>query len=165
MSHNLALIIALAAPVVVFTVLRINAALVFLSLCLGAILVQYVAGEANSLITLFSDQAGTMSASSIQLALLFTPALITCILTVFSIHGRLKILLNVLPALAASTLAVLLAVPLLPYGLQFALQEQAVWERLTQAQALIVSLGASVSLIFLWTQRRNFKHHDKRRKR
>jgi hypothetical protein len=164
MSHNLALIIALAAPVVVLTVLRINAALVFLSLCLGTVLVTYVAGEANSLVTLFSEQAGTVSSSSIQLALLFAPALVTCIVTIFSIHGQLKILFNILPALAASSLALLVAVPLLPFGLRYELEQQAVWEQLTQAQALIVSSGALVSLVFLWTQRRAFKHHDKRRK-
>lgn len=164
MSDNLALIIAMAAPTIVLVGLRINAALVFLSLCLGAVLVQYVAGEANSLITLFSEGAGTLSASSMQLALLYAPALVTCIVTVFSMHGKLKVPLNVLPAAGACALAVLLTVPLLPSGLRFSLEEQEVWRILTQAQALIVGMGAVVSLAFLWTQRRSFKHHDKRRR-
>lgn len=163
MSHNVALLIALAAPVFVMTVLRINAALVFLSLCLGAVLVEYVAGEANSLVTLFSGQTGTLSTSSIQLALLFVPALVTCVVTIFGMHGKLKVPLNALPALGASALAVLLTVPLLPFGLRFALEEQAVWEHLVRAQALIVGAAALVSLVFLWTQRRSLKHHDKRR--
>ncbi len=164
MSHNLALIIALAAPVLVLTLLRINAALVFLSLCLGAVLVEYVAGEANSLITLFSEQAGTVSASSMQLVLLLAPAIVTCVVTVFSVHGKLKTLLNILPAFAASALCLLLVVPLLPNGLRFELEMQAVWNHLVKAQALIVGMGAIVSLVFLWMQRGSFKHHDKRRK-
>lgn len=163
MSHNLALIIALAAPVFVMTVLRVNAALVFLSLCLGAVLVEYVAGEANSLVTLFSEQAGSASASSIQLALLFAPTIVTLVVTIFSMHGKLKVPLNILPALGASALAILLTVPLLPFGLRFALEEQAIWEHLVKAQALVVGAGAVVSLAFLWTQRRSLKHHDKRR--
>src|SRR5688572_15312779 len=114
MSDNLALIIAMAAPTIVLVLLRINAALVFLSLCLGAVLVQYVAGEANSLITLFSKEAGTVSASSMQLVLLLAPAIITCVVTVFSVQGTLKTLLNILPALAASALGMLLVIPLLP---------------------------------------------------
>lgn len=164
MSHNLALIIALAAPVVLFTVLRINAALVFLSLCLGAVLVEYVAGEANSLITLFSEQAGTVSASTMQLTLLLAPAIVTCVVTVLSLHGRLKVLLNILPALAASSLALLLVVPLLPTGLRFELETQEVWRHLVKAQALVVGVGALASLFFLWMQRGSFKQHDKRRK-
>lgn len=164
MSYNLVLIIALAAPVLVFTVLRINAALVFLSLCLGAVLVEYVAGEANSLITLFSEQAGTVSASTMQLALLLAPAVVTSVVTIFSLRGKMKILLNILPALAASSLALLLVVPLLPTGLRFELEMQEVWRQLIKAQALIVGVGALASLVFLWLQRGSFKHHDKRRK-
>ncbi|HEU5187712.1 MAG TPA: hypothetical protein VFT87_04390 [Candidatus Saccharimonadales bacterium] len=164
MSHNLALIIALAAPIVVFTVLRINAALVFLSLCLGAVLVQYVAGEANSLITLFSEQAGTVSASSIQITLLLAPAVVTSVVTVLSLHGKIKVLLNLLPAITASALALLLVVPLLPNGLRFELETQEVWRHLVKAQALIVGVGALASLVLLWLQRGSLKHHDKRRK-
>ncbi|MGH7157994.1 MAG: hypothetical protein ACREGD_02870 [Candidatus Saccharimonadales bacterium] len=164
MSHDLALIIALAAPVVVLTVLRVNAALVFLSLCLGAVLVEYVAGEANSLITLFSEQAGSVSASTMQLVLLLTPAIVTCIVTIFSLHGKTKMLLNVLPAVAAGSLALLLVVPLLPTGLRFELESQEVWRHLVKAQALVVGVGALASLNFLWLQRGSFKHHDKRRK-
>lgn len=164
MSHNLALLIALALPVVAFALFRVNAALVFLSLCLGTVLVQYVAGEANSLISLFSEQAGSVSASTIQLALLFAPAGVTCVVTIFSVHGKMKGLYNMLPAVATSAFAILLVVPLLPFGLRFALEEQTIWRTMTQAQAFIVGAGALVSLAFLWTQRRSFKHHDRRSK-
>lgn len=164
MPNDLALIVSLLAPALVLALLRINAALVFLSLCLGAVLVQYVAGEANSLITLFSKQAGTLSASSMQIVLLLAPAIVTSVVTVFSVHGKLKILLNILPALAASALAVLLVVPLLPTGLRFELEAEQTWRILVKSQALIVGMGALVSLAFLWMQRGSFKHRDKRRK-
>lgn len=164
MPNDLALIVSLLAPALVMALLRINAALVFLSLCLGAVLVQYVAGEANSLITLFSKEAGTVSASTMQIILLLAPAVVTCVVTVFSVHGKLKILLNAVPALAASALAVLLVVPLLPNGVRFELETEQVWWMLVKSQALIVGMGAIVSLAFLWMQRGSFKHHDKRRK-
>lgn len=164
MPDNFALIIALAAPVIVFTVLRINAALVFLSLCLGAVLVEYVAGEANSLITLFSKEAGTVSASTMQVTLLLAPAVVTSVVTVFSLHGKAKILINLFPAVAASALAVLLVVPLLPNGIRYDVETQEVWKHLVKAQALVVGVGALASLVFLWMQRGSFKHHDKRRK-
>jgi hypothetical protein len=164
MSDNLALIIALAAPVLVMVVLRVNAAMVFLSLCLGIVLVDYVAGEASSLLSLVSVPDNSVSASTIRLVLLFAPAVATCVITLLSMHGRLRTLLNILPAIAASAFAVLLTVPLLAPGLRFALEEQTVWQELVRGQALVVGAGAFISLMFLWFQRRSFRHNDKRRR-
>lgn len=163
MSHNLALIIALALPAVLFTALRVNASMVFLSLALGAVLVQYVASEANTLMHLMSAHVSPVSVSTVQLALLLIPAAVTSVVTVFSMHGRLKTVLNFFPAAAAGALAVLLAVPLFPPGLRFALEKQQAWHYLSNAEALVIGIGAAVSLFFLWTQRASFKHHDKRR--
>jgi hypothetical protein len=161
--HEIGLIVALALPALVLAVLRISASMVFLSLCLGAILVEYVAGEANSLITLFSAQAGSLSASSIQLFLLLAPAVVTCVVTLFSVRGGIKNLTNLLPAAASSAFAVLLVVPLLSPGLRFALEEQAIWSHLVRAQALIVGAGALISLAFLWFQRHHLRHPEKRK--
>lgn len=158
------LLIALAAPVLVFTILRVNAAIVFLSLCLGAVMVQYVASDANSLLALFSARAGSASASTIQLGLLLSPMVVSTVVTIFSVHGRLKATLNMFPALAAGLLGLLLAVPLLPGGIRDVLQTQAVWKELVQAQALVVGAGALVSLVFLWTQRAHFKQPERKRK-
>lgn len=163
MNQDFVLLVALAVPVLLFVALRINASLVFLSLCLGAVLVQYVGSEANTLIHLFTPRAGAVSASMVQFMLLLAPAAITCVVTVLSIHGRLKNAVNVLPAVAAAALFVLLAVPALPPGLQHSLQAQQAWHYLSNAQALVVAAGAVVSLGFLWTQRSFFQHHDKRR--
>lgn len=164
MPHDIALMVALILPAVVLVLLRINAALVFLSLALGLVLVEFVAGEANSLLTLFGLSGGSVSASTLQLILLFTPAAATFIMTIFSLHGRVRVVLNLIPAATAGAFAVLLAVPLLPSGLSSELQGQAIWRELVQAQALLVGVGAIVSLGFLWTQRRNLRHDDKRKR-
>ena len=164
MNHNIALIIALAVPIVAFVVLRVNASLIFLSLCLGAVLVQYVASEATTLMHLMSAHVSPLSTSSLQLVLLIAPAVVTTIVTIFSVHGRLKTMINVLPAIAAAALAVLLAVPLLTPGLRHNLQGQVAWHYLSNAEALVVGVGALVSLVFLWTQRNFFKQGDKHRR-
>lgn len=164
MNQNIALMIALAVPVVVFVALRINASLVFLSLCLGAVLVQYVGTEANELIGLISPHAGSVSNSTVKFALLLAPAAVTSLVTLFSVHGHLKNIVNLLPAVAAAALLVLLAVPALPPGLSHALQHQQAWHYLSNSQSMVVAAGAVVSLGFLWTQRSFFQHHDKRRK-
>lgn len=164
MSNELILILALVLPAVLLVLLRINAALIFLSLTLGLALVEFVAGEANSLLTLFGLAGGSVSASTLQLILLFAPAVATFVMTIFSLHGRLRVVLNLVPAVSAAAFAVLLAVPLLPSGVSAELKDQSIWQELVRAQALVVGVGALVSLSFLWTQRRSFKHHDKRKR-
>ncbi|HUC90252.1 MAG TPA: hypothetical protein VMR45_05610 [Patescibacteria group bacterium] len=163
MSQNILLLVALVLPVVLFAVLRTNAAMIFLSLCLGAILVQYVASQANDLLQLISPRLGSASASTVQISFLLVPAVITTIVTIFSVQGRTKWLINLLPAITASMLAVLLVVPLLPAHISDGLKSQQVWNYLSHSEALVVSTGALVSLMFLWTQRqsspRRKRHH------
>ncbi len=161
MSNDLLLIIALALPVVLFLVLRVNAAMVFLSVCLGAVLVDHVAGDANMLIGSFSPRTNSLSQTTIELLLLLVPAIITTVIMAFSLHGRLKVALNIVPAAAASMLLVLLTVPLLPKNIAFSLMTQESWRVLSNAEALVIGMGALVSLFFLWKQRRNFRQHDK----
>ncbi len=163
MSHDVTLIIALTAPVLLFLALRVNAAMVFLSVCLGAVLVDHVAGDANMIVGSFSPKTNSLSQTTVELCLLFVPAIITTVIMILSVHGRLKVMLNFFPAAAASMLMVLLAVPMLPRGLAFSLMTQPTWRMLSNAEALVIGVGALVSLFFLWTQRRNFRHHDKRK--
>lgn len=157
MSHDLVLIIALALPALLLVFLRVNAAMVFLSLCLGAVLVDHVAVQAGDLLGLFTPDVPSFSRSTIELALLLAPAIVTAVVTLFSIHGKLKSLLNIIPAAAASMLAVLLAVPLLSLDLM----DQGAWRVLANSEALIVGAGALVSLFFLWSQRRSFRKPGK----
>ena len=163
MSHDLIILSALAIPAVVMAFLRVNGAMVFLSLCLGAVLVTSVASEANDMIHLFIRSAGDISTSTIQLILLLGPAVATTVFTVFSVHGRMKRLLNLLPATAACLLAVLLAAPLLPPDVKAAFGHPTAWDVLSKSQALVVGVGALMSLTFLWTQRHGSGHSDKKK--
>jgi hypothetical protein len=95
---------------------------------------------------------------------LVAPAAVTSLVTVFSVHGRLKNFVNILPAVAAAALFVLLAVPALPPGLRHGFEQEQAWHILSNAQSLVIAAGAVVSLGFLWTQRQFFQHRDKRRK-
>jgi hypothetical protein len=157
MPHDLELIIALALPLAVLTLLRINAAIVFLSLCLGYVLVELVANDANSLISFLAPKADSLSRASWELILLFAPVILTSVIMLFSVKGRFKVTLNMLPAAATSVMAVLLAVPLFTPGLRFALQSGNLWHQLSSAQAFIVGMGALISLVFLWTSRSAIK--------
>jgi len=161
MPHNIEIFVALGVPFVVLMFLRINAAMVFLSLCLGYVLVQLVAKDSNSLIS-FLAPGQSVSRTTWELGMLFAPAVLTSVFMVFSIHGHVKAALNALPAAGFSVLALLLAVPLLTPGLRGAIESQHLWQYINRAQALIVGASACISLLFLWTQRRSAKlseHH------
>jgi hypothetical protein len=160
MPHDFQLIIALVVPLIVIAILRINAAMLFLSVCLGYVLVELVAKDANSLISFVAPKAGSLSQTSWQLAMLLLPVILTSVIMIFSVKGRIKVMLNMLPAAATSVLLVLLVVPLCTPGLRYALQSEAVWQQLNRGQAAIVGVGAFISLLFLWTQRRGAKKSE-----
>lgn len=163
MSYDVILITALALPVLLFLILRVNAALVFLSVCLGAVLVDHVAGDADLIVNSFSPTTNSLSQTTIGLLLLLVPAVVTAVIMVFSVHGKLRVFLNLFPAAASSMLLVLLAVPMLPRSLAFNVMTQDAWRILSNAEAMVIGAGALISLFFLWTQRGSFRHHDKRR--
>jgi hypothetical protein len=161
MPNDIVLIVALLTPIIILTVLRINAAMVFLSLCLGYVLVQFVANDADSLISFLAPDTDSLSASTLKLGMLLTPAVLTAMIMAFSIHGRLRSLLNILPAAGVSVLGFLLAVPLFTPGLHYAIQSQTLWQEISQAQAMIVGVSAFISLVFLWALRRSLSHSER----
>jgi hypothetical protein len=157
-------VIVLAAivlvPVVLLMVLRINAALVFLSLCLGNVLVQFVAGDSNSFFSLLSSSHVTNPAHRLQatndtisLVLLLLPVVLTAIFMVRTIRGRGRLLLNALPSAGVGLLGALLIVPLLPSGLSHDVVGSSLWDQVQRAQDLIVGTSALVCLFVLWLQR------------
>ncbi len=162
MTHEVALIIALVLPVLVFLALRVNTPLVFLSVCLGAVLVDHVSRDADLIVGSFSPTTNTLSQTTIELGLLLIPPIVTTVIMAFSVHGRMRVFLNLFPAAAASMLLVLLTVPMLPRNLAFNLMSQDVWRVLSNAEALVIGVGALVSLFFLWAQRRHFRKPDKK---
>lgn len=154
-------VITLAAiilvPVVILMALRINAALVFLSLCLGAVLVQFVAQDADDFFSLLqtTNTTGEINATSntVQLVLLLVPVVLTAVFMIRTVRGHGRLLLNALPAAGVGLLGALLVVPLLPPGLSHNIVDSNLWSQVEQAQNLIVGTSALVCLLALWLQR------------
>ena len=121
MTPDLTFAAIVLVPIVLLMVLRINAALVFLSLCLGNVLVQFVARDADDFFSLLesSNATGTIETTSnnVALILLLTPVVLTTIFMIRTVHGHGRLLLNALPAAGVGLLGALLIVPLLPAGL------------------------------------------------
>jgi amino acid transporter len=136
-------------PLLAILVLRVNGAIAFMSLCLGSVLVTYTSNDVDGVLTSMSTGSTRLTVNQwSQLGLLIVPLLLTILFTRRSVKGAKK-LTNFLPALAASLLAVLLVVPLLPADLQRQIHGQAVWTQLNNAQTAVILGGATFSLIFL----------------
>lgn len=144
-------------PAAVLMVLRVNAALVFLSLCLGNVLVQFVASDASTWLTTFSSShtttVVTTTNSNIKIGLLLLPAVLTAVFMIRTISGTPRLLLNVLPSIGVGLLGALLVVPLLAPAASHNIIASSLWFQAQQAENLIIAASAVVCLVVLWMQR------------
>ncbi len=169
MDPTIILVALLAVPVILLMWLRINAALIFLSLCLGNVLVEFIGPDAAKILTSASanTHGSEPSLAYLNLGLLLLPVVTTGLIMVHSVRGHAKLAFNLLPAIGVSVLAVLLSVPLLPGGLTGALLDLSLWRELENLQTLILSISTMLCLLFLWMQRpkhaagdeKHGKHH------
>lgn len=150
-SAEITLIALIAVPIITVMLLRANATLVFLSLCLGAVVTQFLAHDIEDFANLFFPQAN-LAPYEFKIGLVIAPALLTTILMLRTVKG-MRYWLNILPAAAVGGLVPLLVVPLLPHMASQPITQGQLWQGLYRAQDLIVGGGALVSLLFLWTQR------------
>lgn len=168
MDPLIILIALLAIPIIAIMWLRINAAQIFLSLCLGNILVEFIGPDAAKIITSASSRThGTEpSLAYLNLALLLLPVIATAVIMIHSVKGRAKLAYNLLPAIGVSVLTALLALPLLSENITGAVLDLPLWRELENLQTLILSVSAMLTLLFLWMQRpksggdeKHGKHH------
>src|SRR5579863_6296756 len=103
-------------PIILLVVLRVNAAIVFLSLCLGSVLVRFAGSDASSMVNLISTSK-SVNGYMIMIALLLIPALFTMIIMIGTVRGTFGMMLNFLPAIAVGLLTLLLVAPLMSAGL------------------------------------------------
>lgn len=162
MNPAITLAAIVLAPVAILLLLRVNAALVFLSLCLGDVLVQFVASDAGNFLTAHADQVPQQATSAgndtVKLVLLLLPVVLTTIFMVRTIRGNFRLILNLLPAAGVGLLGSLLAVPLLPPGLSHNIINDPLWSQAQHAQGLIVGASALVCMFVLWLQRPKTGH-------
>lgn len=155
MDPLIILVAMLTVPVVIIMVLRINAAQVFLSLCLGNVLVQFIGQDAGTILSSASARAPGMPASQsyINLALLLLPVILTMLIMIHSVRGKAKLAFNFLPALGVALLLTLLTVPLMSPGLTGSITNLPLWRELENLQTLILSISTLLCLLFMWMQR------------
>lgn len=157
--QNIALLAAIIIPVVLLVLLRTNAAVVFLSLCAGALLVTFVGDEAGLVGSAVGNNSMVVSQYA-QVALLLIPAVLSAVILTKSMKGP-KGVLNIVPAAAVGLVGVLLAVPLLPYTPQHAISGVSGWSLLEHNRQIVVIASVLVSLVILWFAPPS--HHKRRR--
>jgi hypothetical protein len=169
MDPIIILVALLAVPIIALMYLRINAALIFLSLCLGNVLVEFIGPDAAKILTSASPNTygSDPNISYLNIGLLLFPVITTAVIMIHSVHGKAKLAFNVLPAIGVSTLGILLAVPLLSEGVTGAILQLPLWKQLENLQTLILSISTFLCLLLLWMQRpksgsgegKHGKHH------
>lgn len=152
MGGNLLIVIGLVViPIIVIMLLRINATMVFLGLCLGYVLTQFLGNDAKSFAQTFLGHT-TISTSVMKLVLLLFPAILTALIMIRTVRSS-KLVLNIFPTLGVGCLLALLVVPLLPSGTAHAIDKMQVWQQAQRLQDLIIGISALVSLLTLWLLR------------
>ncbi len=160
MAPTAVIALLIGLPVVIIFLLRANAAVVFLALCAGSVLTQFVSGDSSSVFNSIIPASGTINFAIVQLSLLFAPAFFTALFMRKGVSGA-KAMINLVPAAATGVVGALLAVPLLPGGIQHNIVATNVWSNIRQYQSVIVSAAVIVSVLSLWF---NKPKHDKKGK-
>jgi hypothetical protein len=164
MTYLIVLAALALVPVLLITLLRVNGAIAFMSLCLGSVLVTYTSSDVDTVFTSFQKHNALVTNQWVQLALLVLPFLLTILFTRASVKGA-KQVTNVLPALATGLLVALLTVPLLPAELQRNIHSTEAWHQLSSLQTAVILGGAFFSLVFLlFTHRTRHNEEGKKKK-
>jgi hypothetical protein len=160
-SATIILAVLILAPVVLLTFLKTNATLVFLSACLGDVLLQFVSPDAKQFLISFTakvPQKYDSGENLIKILLLLLPVLITTLIMIRTVHSKSKLYINVLPALGTGLLLALLITPLLPSSLSNNILHTQLWTQIQSLKDLIVGLSSLSCLIVLCLQRPKTDH-------
>ena len=160
MSALVLFIIALAVPLLILFVFRVDASLIYLTLCLGYVLVQFIVSDAISLLTAFYPNANQIGESTLKLFLLLLPAVLTIIFMFHSVSGTKRVV-NILPSIAVGLLLILLIQPQLPQNISQTLVSSSLWNEYQKFQTLIVGGGSLLCLFMVWTNRKPKHAHGK----
>lgn len=163
MTPLIVLLALIIIPVTLLIVLRVNAAVVFLSLCLGSVLVRFVGSDAQSFVNLLSSSKN-ISGYVTLLVLLLLPAISTTLVMIGTVRGSFGHVFNLFPALAVGLLTALLVVPELSPGTYFTITSTKEWHYILRAEVLVITVGAILSILFLWMQRPRHAGHEKHSK-
>ncbi|HEY4964338.1 MAG TPA: hypothetical protein VIH90_06630 [Candidatus Saccharimonadales bacterium] len=138
-------------PALALILLKVNAVLVYLTLCLGAVLSQFVSN--NSQLNSFVVKSSMVNkylggSSNIRLGLVIIPPILTAIFMIRTAKGH-KLSINIVTSLAVGLLALFLVVPLLPISISTSISTSSLWNQLSKYEGMIVGLSSVLVLVLL----------------
>jgi len=140
-----ALIALITIVSLVLVLMRTNAAVVFLAVCAGSILLAAAGRDTN----LLAQSVGTgleVSGNAIQAMLLLAPGVVSAVLLRKRVPSS-KMLFNVVPAFCAAVVGLTLVYPFLSSSFQSTLIASNGWSMIAQYYELIVVVGIVSSLV------------------
>ena len=155
---DIALAFLIFCPLILTFFLKSNAALGFLTLCLGFVLTTSVIGDLKHLL---SEQNLTVTNETLAIALVLVPFLLTLLLTRKSAGKDLAFGLQLVASIFAGGLLALTIGPLLTSADQFNITSSAIWSNLVKSQAVIIGIGSLLSLFLVWFSSGSKKHSKK----
>ena len=147
---NLLLIVLILGPLALYLLFKSNAALSFLALCAGVVVVSYGGNDINSAIKAVG--LGPYSTSAVELVLIIAPLALTLIVTKKTVASRSKAYFQGVTALCAGGLLALSTVPLLTETMQTSFANSQIWLNLQKIQAAVVGVGVLCALVLTWSK-------------
>jgi hypothetical protein len=150
---NTLLAVLIFAPIALTFLLKSNAALAFLTLCVGFVLSTSVIGDLKQLL---SELNLSTTESTLALIILLAPPAITLLLTRKSAGHKLFFWLQLVAALGVGGLLALVAGPVLSDTAGVDVTASEFWNDLNNIQSGIIGVGGLLSLLLVWMG--NFWH-------
>lgn len=161
MTPLLLVIAIVLGPAIVLYFLRINGALVYLSLCMGEVLSFFLGGNAKTNNLILNNEllhSHIKSSNDVRLVLLLLPVIITAGIMVGT-TGHKKWSPNILSALSVGLLAAYLVIPLLNFDASLGVASSSIWQKLVMYEPEIIGGTALYVLIMLALERSKLASH------
>lgn len=134
-------------PLVLTYFLKSNAALGFLTVCVSFVLSTSVIGDLENLL---SQLNLSTTSSTVSIAILTLPLVLTMLLTRKSAGKGVKFGLQLVAAACAGGLLALSVGPVLGSSTEFDVTESGFWSQLLKIQSIVIGAGAISSLLLIW---------------
>jgi hypothetical protein len=136
-------------PLLLTFLLKSNAALSFLALCAGFVVISFAGSDLQNLTGQLNF---SIDSSLVNLFLLILPFVLTLLITRKSFSKKGGLVLHGLIALCAGALLALIGIPLLSESVRANFANSDFWTNLQKIQASVVGAGVFLSLVVLWAK-------------
>ncbi len=136
-------------PVVLTFLLKSNAALSFLALCAGFVVICFAGADLKNLTGQLNFK---INSSTVNLIVLSVPLVLTLLLTRRTFSGGAARIFHLAVALCTGALLALLAVPLLGGSIRANFAHSNLWSDLRNIQSPAIGAGVFLSLIMVWSK-------------